>query len=142
MRCITAMFLQSKLRRTIVFNIMIDIRQQTTVLVGCVRRANERHASARLFAYLKLAMCARAILDKRQVAMTYAQRSLVRFVRMKFERNWIVRCAARRMCLKLSRCDALVQVVPERVDCAPRVPRDGGAALHQKGKAAYRPRHP
>lgn len=90
---INAMFLQSKLRRTIVSNLMMEIKRQTKLLLGCVRRVSARSSSARLFAYLKLAACLRAMFEKKQVALTYAQISLVRFVRMKVERNWIVRCA-------------------------------------------------
>jgi hypothetical protein len=80
-----------------VSNIMIDLRQKSRVLESCVRRLNARHGSARLFAYLKVTACVKAFLGKQQVAFSYAQQSLVRFVRMKIERNWIVRCGARRL---------------------------------------------
>lgn len=92
-----AVFLQSSLRRSFVSNIMIDLRQKSRVLESCVRRLNARHGSARLFAYLKVTACVKAFLGKQQVAFSYAQQSLVRFVRMKIERNWIVRCGARRL---------------------------------------------
>jgi len=53
----TTLFLQSKLRRSFVYNLMQDLRLQAQALQACVRRSGLKQFSRRLFASLTLATC-------------------------------------------------------------------------------------
>jgi hypothetical protein len=90
-RYANAVTLQSKMRGSLVFNMMNELRVQAMVLCACVRRLNLQHSTARLFAYLKLSTCAKSAVERNKVTFSYAQELLSRFVRMKIERNWIIR---------------------------------------------------
>jgi hypothetical protein len=93
-RHLNAVFLESILRRSLVWNMMQELRSQANVLSAYARRFNAYHNSARSFAALKLAACMKAVVGKTKVSFTYAQELISRFMRMKIERNWIVRCLA------------------------------------------------
>ena len=138
----TTLFLQSKLRRSFVYNLMQDLRLQAQTLQGCVRRRNLSHFSARLFASLTLTTYMRRIIAQRKVSFSYAQELLARFVRMNIERNWIIRCGE--VCvLALVMCVTFdPQVVSERVSRAPRVPGYGIPLLCEKSQRDYGPWHP
>jgi hypothetical protein len=90
--------LQSVLRRILVWNVMQELRFQSNVLSSVVRRFNAHPAAARLFASLKLGCYVKAAAERRKVSFSYAQELLARFVRMKIERNWIVRWRRTRCC--------------------------------------------
>jgi hypothetical protein len=90
-RCINAMFIQSHLRRCLVWNMMQTLRFKANILSASARRLQKRRSAVRLFASLKLATCMKANLSKRKVMFSYARELIVRFVRMKIERSWICR---------------------------------------------------
>ncbi len=106
-----AVFLQGMLRRSMVWGIMQQLRAQAAVIQSCARRCNAHHGALLAFASLKLAACAKAACAKRKVSFSYAQELLSRFVRMKIERNWIVRCAPPPAFIRAR--DARAQVVPQ-----------------------------